>query len=121
MQHKIYKMKGSNMDSSNILAKYIVNTKYEDLPAEVVDITKKSILDGTGIALAATTLGEEGVKEIIELMTEAAERKGESTIIGFGYKVPAWIAAFANGCLTHQLDYEDTYDPRYLHPSGAIL
>jgi 2-methylcitrate dehydratase PrpD len=109
------------MDSSNILAEYIVKTKFEYLPAEVIDVTKKSVLDGTGIALAATTLGEQGVKEIVEMMTDSAQGKGESTIIGFGYKVPAWIAAFANGCLTHQLDYEDTYDPRYLHPSGAIL
>ncbi|MFH1088048.1 MAG: MmgE/PrpD family protein [Chloroflexota bacterium] len=108
------------MDSSHVLAKYIVNTTYDDLPPEVVEVTKRSILDGIGVMLAATTLGEDGVQEIVELAREAGGKQ-ESSIIGFGYKVPACMAALANGSMTHQLDYEDTYDPRVLHPSGAIL
>src|ERR1700737_5267203 len=38
------------------LTKYIVefvrNTKFSDLPADVIDLGKKSILDGLGLALA---------------------------------------------------------------------
>jgi len=36
------------------VAEFIVNTKYEDIPADVVDLGKKSILDGFGLALART-------------------------------------------------------------------
>jgi len=70
------------MDTSYGLAKNVVNTEYGDLPAEVVEVTKRSILDTIGVILAASTLGEQGVKEIIELVKEGGGRQ-ESTIIGF--------------------------------------
>ena len=36
------------------VASFIVNTKYEDIPADVIDLGKKSILDGFGLALAGS-------------------------------------------------------------------
>lgn len=108
------------MDSSYALAKNIVNTKYEDLPAEVVQATKNSILDTIGVILAATTLGEEGVKETIELIRQAGGKE-ESTIIGFGDKTVSWMAAFANGSMAHQLDYDDTHDVAIVHPGAATV
>jgi len=36
------------------VADFIVNTKYEDIPADVLDLGKKSILDGFGLALAGS-------------------------------------------------------------------
>ena len=108
------------MDTSYTLAQNIVKVKYEDLPPDVVDVTKKSILDTIGVTLAASTLGEPSVKQIIELVTDAGGRP-ESTIFGFGGKVPASMAAFANGSMTHQLDYDDTYEAGRSHPGAAVL
>src|SRR5712664_4977432 len=36
------------------VAEFIVNTKYEDIPADVIELGKKSILDGFGLALAGS-------------------------------------------------------------------
>ena len=36
------------------VSEFIVNTKYEDIPADVLDLGKKSILDGFGLALAGS-------------------------------------------------------------------
>src|SRR5271170_7365530 len=36
------------------VAEFIVNTKYEDLPAEVIELGKKSMLDGFGLSLAGS-------------------------------------------------------------------
>ena len=36
------------------VAQFIVNTKYSDIPADVLDLGKKSILDGFGLALAGS-------------------------------------------------------------------
>ncbi|HEX3757819.1 MAG TPA: hypothetical protein VHW23_03895, partial [Kofleriaceae bacterium] len=36
------------------VAEFIVGTKYEDLPADVIELGKKSILDGFGLALAGS-------------------------------------------------------------------
>ncbi|MFC1871109.1 MmgE/PrpD family protein [Chloroflexota bacterium] len=108
------------MDTSYTLAKWVVDTSYEDLPPEVVAITKKSILDTIGVILAASTLGEQGVKEAIELVKDGGGKE-ESTVLGFGGKVPSWMAAFANGVMSHQLDYDDTYDAGPAHPGAAVL
>jgi len=108
------------METSDLLAQNIVDTRYENLPAEVIEVTKKSILDTIGVTLAATTLGENGVKEIVDFVKEGGGKE-ESTILGFGGRVPSWMAAFANGAVAHQLDYDDTYDVGVVHPGAPTV
>jgi hypothetical protein len=36
------------------VAEFIINTKYEDIPADVIELGRKSILDGFGLALAGS-------------------------------------------------------------------
>ena len=36
------------------VCEFIVNTRYEDIPPEVLELGKKSILDGFGLALAGS-------------------------------------------------------------------
>src|SRR4051794_23825592 len=36
------------------IAKFVVTAKFEDIPREVIEIGKKSILDGFGLALAGS-------------------------------------------------------------------
>src|SRR6266849_7857229 len=36
------------------VAQFVVNTKYSDLPSEVLELGKKSILDGLGLALSGS-------------------------------------------------------------------
>ena len=49
------------MDAIQLFAKNFVTTKFEDLPKDVVDITKKEVLDLLGVALAGSAAP--GVKE----------------------------------------------------------
>jgi len=107
------------MDIGQELAKNVVNTKYEALPHEIVETTKKSILDTLGVMLAASTL-EPACKEMVELAKENGGTE-ESTIIAFGGKTSCLLAAFANGALTHDLDYDDVHDEFGLHPTAACL
>ena len=107
----------ANEDAAFALSRNIVKTKYEDLPSEVVEITKKSILDTLGVIVGASTMGQ-GCKEIVDLVKESGA-KGESTIIGFGGRVPSWMAGFANGSMVHQLDYDDVGGAG--HPSACIV
>jgi 2-methylcitrate dehydratase PrpD len=100
------------------LAKYIVDTNYEDLPANVIDVTKKSLLDGLGTMIGASGLGE-GYRQFAELAISGGG-KPESTIIGYDIKVPAYMAAYANGALSHALDYENN-GPEGQHPNAAAI
>ena len=99
------------------LARNIVKTGYKDLPAEAVAATKKSVLDTLGVIEAASGITP-GLKEIVELVKEGGGKE-ESTILGFGGRVPAWMAAFANGAMSHCLDYDDTITIG--HPSANTV
>ncbi|MBI4191143.1 MAG: MmgE/PrpD family protein [Betaproteobacteria bacterium] len=106
-------------DVSWTLAKHMVNADFENLPQEVVDVTKKSILDTLGVMAAASGIIPE-CKILVDLVTEAGGR-GESSIIGFGARVPAWMAAFANGALGHCLDFDDLFYEAQTHPSSPVV
>jgi len=106
-------------NESLTLAKHIVDTDYDDIPRDVAAVTKRSLLDGIGVILAAGKLGE-GCKQFVTLAMEQGGKK-ESTILGFDAKVPACMAAFANGSMSHALDFEDTHDRALVHPNAAAI
>lgn len=107
------------MNESLTLAKNITEIKYDEIPSHVVGITKKSFLDTLGVILAAGTLGE-GCQAFVDLARASGGTK-ESTIIGFESKVPAFMAAFANGSMAHALDFEDAHDGALVHPNAATI
>jgi 2-methylcitrate dehydratase PrpD len=102
-----------NKDLASVIATNIVNLKYEDIPREVTEVTKRCILDVLGTTMAGSTEGQ-GCKEIVELVKEWGGKE-ESTVFGFGVKAPCWMAAFANGATSHALDYDDAFDTGFLH------
>ncbi len=105
------------MELTKALAGNIVKTQYNNLPKEVSEATKRSILDTLGVMLPPTTL-EKPCIAIGELVKEAGGKE-ESTIIGFGGKAPCWMAAFVNGSLAHAMDYDDQTDEPPHHPTAG--
>jgi 2-methylcitrate dehydratase PrpD len=105
-------------DLVNDFADFVVNARYEDLPEDAVDAAKKSILDTLGVCLGASGK-EPAVRGFIELVQETGGR-AESSILGFGSRVPAASAAFANGTLAHALDYDDQ-TPWGAHPDSSAV
>jgi 2-methylcitrate dehydratase PrpD len=88
------------------VAAFILNTKYEAIPPEVIALGKNSILDGFGLALAGS-VAETGplVERYLKTLGFSG---GKAGIIGTGMKVPLRFAAFANGVSIHAHDYDDT-------------
>lgn len=107
------------MNAAENLSKNIGGIGYADLPPETVGVSKRSILDTVGVILGASTLGE-GCREMVELAKEGGGKE-ESSIMALGGKVPCWMAAFANGSMSHPLDYDDTHDEAVVHPTAATL
>lgn len=104
------------MDASNLFAKNILKVRYEDLPAKVVDETKKQVLDYIGVAVGG--YGQAGAKEVRELAIEWGGTE-QATIFGCGAKVPAPNAAQANATAVHSLDFDDVHEAAIMHP-GVI-
>ena len=87
------------------VSEFIVNTRYTDIPDDVMLLGKKSILDGFGLALAGS------VSTLAPLMKEYIQGlacAGKGSILGTSQKVPPRFAAFANGIFIHADDYDDT-------------
>jgi 2-methylcitrate dehydratase PrpD len=104
-------------DLTRSVAEFIVNTKYEDIPDEVLALGKKTMLDGFGLALAGSA---SVVAPVVRqyLGTLGLTRKS-ATVVGTTLKVPARFAAFANGVSIHADDYDDTGSA--LHVAAPIL
>ncbi len=105
-------------DVAHDLANYIVRTKFDDIPCEVVEMAKRFILDSLGVAAAGSTAP--GSKKILELI-EAWGGREESTVFIFGKKVPAPQAAFINSILIHSRDFDDTHDVAVVHANAPVL
>jgi 2-methylcitrate dehydratase PrpD len=92
--------------ATSYVADFIVNTRYTDVPAEVLDLARKSILDGLGLALAGS-VAETG--EIVrKYLSSNGLTSGGATVIGSSLKAPVRFAALANGVGIHADDYDDT-------------
>ena len=105
-------------DISHDFAAFVAGTTYADLPAEAVEGAKKSILDTLGVILAASGV-EPAVRGVAELVRETGGTP-ESSVLGFGGRAPALMAAFANGAMAHCLDFDD-HAPEGHHPSSSIV
>jgi 2-methylcitrate dehydratase PrpD len=96
---------------TSYVADFILNTKYEDIPANVLDLARKSILDGLGLALCGSVAksGEIVRTYLVSIgVASKAVSARTATVIGSSLKAPARFAAFANGAGIHADDYDDT-------------
>lgn len=100
------KSDSADLELTKYVAKFISQTKLEDLSPELVALGKKSILDGLGLALSGSVAktGELVRQHLDDLQLG----DGAATVIGGGRKVAPRFAAFANGVGIHADDYDDT-------------
>ena len=106
------------MSATQLMAKSVVDIQYDDLPIDVVAATKKQVLD----TLAAVVAGSmsENVKRLLELYNDWGGRE-ESTILGFGGKVPCANAAQINAWSASVLDFDDFHDRDFMHASRVVV
>ena len=106
------------MDTSHILANFIVETQYEMLPENAVDITKKDILDVLGTMFAGSEA--DGIRQL-GMLTKEWGGKEESAVVAYDCKVPAPSAALVNGAMGHALDFDDGHDAAVVHAATTVV
>jgi 2-methylcitrate dehydratase PrpD len=106
----------------DILVRYLVETQYDSLSTQVVETTKKQVLDTLAASIGGSTCS---INDEIGNMARYIQDKGgkpESTLIGFRGRVPAPDAAFLNGILAVRLDFDDTLvKGSKIHISRSII
>lgn len=105
-------------DAAAVFADHVVAAQYQDIPPEAIEASKRDILDTLGCILAGTSAP--GVKDVVELV-RGWGGKGESTILGFGGRVPSVSAALANGTAGHARDFDDNHDLAQTHCGVCVV
>jgi 2-methylcitrate dehydratase PrpD len=92
------------MGTTQRMAHFIANAKYEDIPAPAVNLAKLCLLDAVGCALYGTT------RPLGKIMTELVDELGGkpvARVVGTRIETNAVNAALANGTLGHSEDFDD--------------
>jgi 2-methylcitrate dehydratase PrpD len=111
-------MSSNNRDLVHLFASHTAGLTYDQLPEEARLAAKKSILDTLGVILAASGM-EPAVRAVIDIVKESGGAPN-CTVLGFGGRAPAMMAALANGALAHCLDYDDQ-TPWGQHTASSIV
>lgn len=111
-------MPADSADMVHLLADCAARSEFATIPEAAADAAKKSVLDTLGVMLAASGV-EPAVGAVLDLVEECGG-KPEASVLAFRHKVPAIMAAFANGALAHCLDYDDQ-TPWGQHASSSIV
>ncbi|MGY6703330.1 MmgE/PrpD family protein [Roseinatronobacter sp.] len=95
---------------------------YADLP-EVPQVARKAaqiaLADALSVMVAATTL-EPATRKFAQYAINMGG-VGCATLIGHRARVPVPFAALANGALAHAVDFEDTFEPGFIHPNASLV
>jgi len=105
------------MGATEKIARFIVETDYEDIPRDAVEKAKRTALDCLGAALAGV------VEPVSQTITGYVTKLGgppQASVFGAGLKVSVQDAALANGVIAHALDYDDC-GVKIGHPSVLVL
>jgi len=106
-------------DLASRIASWAVNLNFNRLPSDVIEETKKRIVDTFGVSLGA--FYEEPPSIARWIARSSASSRIAATIWGTRSMGPADHVTFANGCAARYFDFNDTYlSKEALHPSDNI-
>ena len=102
----------------DFLSSYATDLRYEDIPAPVIQQTKRMIMDTLGCALGGFPSEP---SRIARALADTVSSSQPATILGSGQTTSPDLATFANGVMIRYLDYNDGYTGKEAgHPSDAI-
>jgi len=104
------------MGATDTIAKWIVNTTYEDIPPDAIRVANESCFDVIGVILAGSA---QPVGEIIKKYVADQGAAPQATVLSSGSQSSVANAALANGTMGHALDYDDFGG--FGHPTVAIF
>src|ERR1700726_1463041 len=112
---------------TNYVGTFLTQTKYQEIPGEVIELGKKSILDALGLALAGSRAESGSISR--KYVEQAGVCNGKATVIGSTQRTSPRFAALLNGISIHADDFDDTQlssqkDRVYgllMHPTVPVL
>jgi 2-methylcitrate dehydratase PrpD len=99
------------------LAEFVVSTRTQDIPAQVLAGARYALTDTLGCALAGTL---EPAAELAAQWAKETSASGPATVWGRNQSTSPAEAAFANGIAGHALDFDDSLPSLRGHPSTTM-
>src|SRR6185312_14994393 len=103
--------------TTETLARLVVDTKWEDIPAEARHEAKRALLNFFAVALAGCRT--EPVEIALKSLAEFSGGK-QATVVGRRERIDALSAAFLNAAGANVFDYCDTHLPTVVHPTSPL-
>lgn len=107
-----------SVDMTGDVSRHLADVSFEKLSPELVETTKKFIMDTIGVGLAG--MNAPGCAEMTGILAGHGGRQ-EGTVIGKDVRLPSPAAAFLNSLFCHALDFDDTYDDSAMHCYVNVL
>ncbi len=107
-----------NKNITESLVRFVVDSRMEDLPAEVIETSKKCFLDWIGVAFGGVK--DPSVRIMIDLIREIGGKR-QASVLGYAMKTNVLNAALVNGTMSHVLDYDDAHSDTRSHPSAPLV
>jgi 2-methylcitrate dehydratase PrpD len=108
-------MSSTSKSATETLARVITDATFADLGETTKLRTREHVKDCLGVALAGSR--SEAGEMVLSVVGEYAGTVG-ARVIGSALRMSPWEAAWANGGLSHLLDFDDN---GFSHPTATIL
>lgn len=105
------------MDVTSALARYIVESRFSDLPDDVRHEGARSLLNWMACALGGSR--HETVERALAALAPFSG-PAQATILGRSERLDILHVALMNGISSHVLDFDDTHSANLVHPSGPV-
>ncbi|MEL7567114.1 MAG: MmgE/PrpD family protein [Dehalobacterium sp.] len=97
---------------------FIVGSMDYCLNSQAIHGAKRAMIDCIGVMLAGS---KEEVAEIACQTYSPYQAVNATPVFGRNFKIEPTTAALLNGISAHALDYDDSSETMYGHPSGSVL
>jgi 2-methylcitrate dehydratase PrpD len=103
--------------TTETLARFVVDTRWQDIPDEARHEAKRALLNFFAVALAGCR-----TEPVAMALKSLAEFSGgrQATIVGRHERIDALSAAFLNAAGANVFDYCDTHLPTVVHPTSPL-
>jgi 2-methylcitrate dehydratase PrpD len=105
------------MEVTRTLARYVLSSRYADIPKDVRHEAARSFLNWMGCAVGGAR--HETVERALAAL-QPFSGPAQATVLGRRERVDIMLAALMNGITSHTFDFDDTHLKTVIHPSGPV-
>ena len=105
------------MEVTKILAQFVVDSRYADIPAKIRHEATRSVLNWLGCAVGGS---HHPTIDIALSALAPFSGPAQASLLGRSERLDIMHAALINGISSHVFDFDDTHLKTVIHPSGPV-